>query len=53
MFSDAEIPAEWQVKQFIRQTSTTVKQKQRATAGVQVLSPDDMRLHLKLHLKRI
>jgi hypothetical protein len=53
MFSDAEIPAEWQVKQFIRQTSTTVKQKQRATAGVQVLSPDDMRLHLKMHLKDV
>jgi hypothetical protein len=53
IFSDAEIPEEWQVKQFICQTSTTVKQKQRATAGVQFLSPDDMLLHLKLHLKDV
>ena len=53
IFSDAEIPEEWQVKQFICQTSTTVKQKQKATAGVQALSPDDMRLHLKLHLQDV
>lgn len=53
IFADAEIPEEWQVKQFICQTSTTVKQKQRATAGVHVLSPDDMRLHLKMHLKDV
>ena len=53
IFSDAEIPEEWQVKQFICQTSTTVKQKQKATAGVQVLSPDDMRLHLKMHLQDV
>lgn len=53
IFSDTEIPEEWQVKQFICQTSTTVKQKQKATAGVQVLSPDDMRLHLKMHLQDV
>lgn len=53
IFSDAEIPEEWQVKQFICQASTTVKQKQKATAGVQALSPDDMRLHLMMHLQDI
>lgn len=53
IFSDAEIPEEWQVKQFICQTSTTVKQKQKASAGVQVLSPDDMSLHLKMHLQDV
>jgi hypothetical protein len=50
IFSDAEIPEEWQVKQFICQMSTTVKQKQKATAGVQLLAPDDRRDHLRGHL---
>jgi hypothetical protein len=50
IFSDAEIPEEWQVKQFICQMSTIVKQKQKATAGVQVLAPNDRRGHLRGHL---
>jgi hypothetical protein len=50
IFSDAEIPEEWRVKQFICQMSTTVKQKQKATASVQVLAPNDRRGHLRGHL---
>lgn len=53
IFADAEIPEEWQVKQYICQMSTTVKQRMKATANVQVLSPDDTRDHLKGHLLEI
>lgn len=44
------MPEEWQVKQFICQMVTTVKQKQKATAGVQVLAPDARREHFGGHL---
>jgi hypothetical protein len=35
VFSDAEIPEEWQVEQYVCQLSTSVKQKQKASSGVQ------------------
>jgi hypothetical protein len=33
VFSDAEIPEEWQVKQYVCQLSTSVKQKQGIIRG--------------------
>jgi hypothetical protein len=53
IFSEAEIPEEWQVKQYICQLSTSVKQKQRATAGVQPLSPEEKHSHLTSHLSKV
>ena len=50
IFTSAEIPEEWQVKQYVCQLSTTVKQKQKASAGVQVLSPEVKLQHLTSHL---
>lgn len=53
IFSDAQIPEDWQVRQFIQQMSTAVKQNQKAKAGVQQLSPDARNHHLLGHLKDI
>jgi hypothetical protein len=53
VFTDAEIPEEWQVKQYVCQLSTSVKQKQKAAAGVQVLSCEVKLAHLTSHLKDI
>jgi hypothetical protein len=53
VFTDAEIPEEWQVKQYVCQLSTSVKQKQKAASGVQVLSPEVKLAHLTSHLSEI
>jgi hypothetical protein len=53
VFTDAEIPEEWQVKQYVCQLSTSVKQKQKAATGVQVLSCEVKLAHLTSHLKDI
>ena len=53
VFSDAEIPEEWQVKQYVCQLSTSVKQKQKAASGVQVLSSEVKLVHLTSHLSDI
>ena len=38
LLSDAQIPEEWQLKQFTAQLSTAVKQRQKCKAGLQDLS---------------
>ena len=53
IFSDAEIPEEWQVKQYISQMATLVKAKSKAVAGVQMLSPEDKLFQLKTHLSQV
>jgi hypothetical protein len=53
IFSDAEIPEEWQVKQYISQMATSVKAKSKAVAGVQILSPEDKLIQLKMHLSQV
>ena len=53
IFSDAEIPEEWQVKQYISQMSTLVKAKSKAVAGVEMLSPEDKLLQLNTYISEI
>ena len=53
IFTHVEIPEEWQVKQYVCQLSTTVKQKQKAAAGVQALSPEVKLQHLTSHLRTV
>jgi hypothetical protein len=53
VFNDAEIPEEWQVKQYISQMSTLVKAKSKAVAGVEMLSPEDQLLQLNTYISEI
>ena len=53
IFTDAELPEEWQVKQFISQLSTIVKSKAKALAGVQMLSPERKLSQLSTFLTEI
>jgi hypothetical protein len=53
LLSDAQIPEEWQLKQFIGQSSTAMKLKQKCKAGLHDLSPDQKRCQLTHYLSKI
>ena len=53
LLSDAQIPEEWQLKQFIGQSSTAVKQKRKCKAGLHDLAPDQKRIQLVHYLSKI
>lgn len=53
IFTDAEIPEEWQIKQYISQMSTIIKSKSKAVAGVQLLTPEEKIFQLRAHLSAI
>jgi hypothetical protein len=53
LLSDAQIPEEWQLRQFIGQSSTAVKQKQKCKAGLHDLSPHQKKCQLMHYLSKI
>ena len=53
IFTEAQIPEEWQVKQFIGQSTTAVKQKQKLKAGLHALSVTEKRSQLIHYLTLI
>ena len=53
LLTDAQIPEEWQLKQFIGQSSTAVKQKQKCKAGIHDLSPQERKHQLVHYLSMI